>query len=698
MKFKILNNEPLQFYDSNADLTGTIKISGSNKDLHIQTNYNNNQNIIIGNSDTLGDVEFGITAAPVNLRLLGGGTLTSNGNILYIGDVTAGDRVVISNATFTSSLQITGSLRVSGSAYAHYFVGDGSGLTNINASASIAVRDEGNLLTSTISSIDFVGAGVSASAAGGNVTVTINGGGGSVDTGSLVTTASFNSFTSSYTTGSFTGSFSGNGSGLIGVISSSYAVSASYALNATTSSYTQTASIALSSLNASDILIYVKNVTGASIAKGKVVRISGATGDNALISTASWDSDGVSANTLGIANETIADQAFGYVMTEGKLLGINTDSFTAGQLLFLGPTGSIISAEPIPPKHSVRLGQALRIQQNNGSMYVRIDNGYELDELHNVLIISGSDGDLLVASGSNGNGKKLYINSRQLTGSYGLTGSLSFNTGGITGSLFGTASWARNATTSSFINVTNTSNASDYYIIGIDSDNGAQNPEQLYNFGTLAFNPDDNTLKVANGSGTMIGTASYATKAQNGFPYTGSAQITGSLGVTGSFIVNEYESNILQHYDIINTTNKTIQKVFSPGLDDLLASVIDWGNETLSSYNSTWNTVQPTIDWSNRILYTPGSPFAINKESVDWGNRYLRYSNTTVATPPISVNWGAGTLNDTNDATALKWNTPGTLTVSASMVLSASVTASSGNSATSDALLQATLLYLSNNF
>jgi hypothetical protein len=46
-----------------------------------------------------------------------------------------------------------------------------------------------------------------------------------IDTGSLVSTASFNSFTASYTTGSFTGSFIGDGSGLTGVIpplSSSY--------------------------------------------------------------------------------------------------------------------------------------------------------------------------------------------------------------------------------------------------------------------------------------------------------------------------------------------------------------------------------------------------------------------------------------------------------------------------------------------
>ena len=62
---------------------------------------------------------------------------------------------------------------------------------------------------------------------------------------------------------------------------------ASYATQALSASYAATASIAATSLNTSDILVYVKNVTGTSIPKGKVVRINGSTGDNALITTAS---------------------------------------------------------------------------------------------------------------------------------------------------------------------------------------------------------------------------------------------------------------------------------------------------------------------------------------------------------------------------------------------------------------------------
>jgi hypothetical protein len=186
---------------------------------------------------------------------------------------------------------------------------------------------------------------------------------------------------------------------------------------ATTASYALTAS---SAQNASDILIYVKNSSGAQIDKGKVVRIAGAVGDNALIATASYINDDNSANTLGITNQNIANDAFGYVITEGTLIGINTNAFIAGQLIYLGDTGSIIGTAPVAPLHAVRLGQVLRSQLNNGSIYVRIDNGYEIGELHDVkdTTTTGSYGDLLVKSGS------IWINSKQLTGSYGLTGSL----------------------------------------------------------------------------------------------------------------------------------------------------------------------------------------------------------------------------------------------------------------------------------
>jgi len=116
--------------------------------------------------------------------------------------------------------------------------------------------------------------------------------------------------------------------------------------------------------------VYCKNSSGYQIDKGMVVRITGSIGDNPLIVTASWNNELGSANTLGIATETIANDAFGMVITEGVLLGVDTQGMTAGQLIYLGANGAFTTTVPTPPSHSVRLGEVLRVQQNAGSIYL----------------------------------------------------------------------------------------------------------------------------------------------------------------------------------------------------------------------------------------------------------------------------------------------------------------------------------------
>jgi hypothetical protein len=161
-------------------------------------------------------------------------------------------------------------------------------------------------------------------------------------------------------------------------------------------------------------------MSGAQINKGTVVRIVGSVGDNPLIGVASLLTEGQSANTLGIATENIPNDGFGLVITEGVLLGVNTNGMTAGQLLFLGVNGTFTTTPPTAPNHGVRLGEVLRVQQNNGSIYVRIDNGSELGEAHDFIdtTTNSSYGDLLVKSGS------VWVNSRSLNGNYAVTGSL----------------------------------------------------------------------------------------------------------------------------------------------------------------------------------------------------------------------------------------------------------------------------------
>lgn len=170
-------------------------------------------------------------------------------------------------------------------------------------------------------------------------------------------------------------------------------------------------------------VVKVKNSTGSPIAKGKIVHITGGVGDNPLIATASWENDNNSANTLGMLMSTISNGDFGYALLNGVITGVNTDPaiYSEGQVVYLSSSGDYTNVTPIAPNHTVRLGQVIRAHAVVGSIYIKIDNGYEIDELHNVLITSASTGDLLTYNSSS----TLWTNTKTLSGSYILSGSLS---------------------------------------------------------------------------------------------------------------------------------------------------------------------------------------------------------------------------------------------------------------------------------
>jgi hypothetical protein len=155
---------------------------------------------------------------------------------------------------------------------------------------------------------------------------------------------------------------------------------------------------ATAATNAQVVRFYVKNTTGTTIPKGSAVYVSGATGDNALISLASATSDPSSSKTLGLTAEAIANDAFGYVIEAGYLTNIDTSATTAGAAAWLGDTpGSIVFVNPpAKPSHSVYLGVVVRVQAINGSILVKVQNGYELNELHDVNAGSPADGQALI--------------------------------------------------------------------------------------------------------------------------------------------------------------------------------------------------------------------------------------------------------------------------------------------------------------
>lgn len=146
------------------------------------------------------------------------------------------------------------------------------------------------------------------------------------------------------------------------------------------------------------------NQTGSTIAKGSVVYISGSNGTNMLLALADADSEATSSKTIGLVQADILNGAEGYVITEGLLSGLNTASATAGQPVWLSSTagGFQFGTPPAEPAHAVYLGVVTRVQSVNGEIFVKVQNGYELTELHGVEISAVVDGQALIYNASTG--------------------------------------------------------------------------------------------------------------------------------------------------------------------------------------------------------------------------------------------------------------------------------------------------------
>jgi predicted RecA/RadA family phage recombinase len=140
-------------------------------------------------------------------------------------------------------------------------------------------------------------------------------------------------------------------------------------------------------------IAYVKNESGVTMYKGQAVYSSGSSGTNKLVTLASSSTEQTSSKTFGVVeSESIPNGSHGYIITFGLLDKINTDNLTEGSSVYLSSTpGQLTTTKPQAPLHLVTIGVCIRRQQNNGSIFVKIQNGFELDELHDVRITSPVD-------------------------------------------------------------------------------------------------------------------------------------------------------------------------------------------------------------------------------------------------------------------------------------------------------------------
>lgn len=151
-----------------------------------------------------------------------------------------------------------------------------------------------------------------------------------------------------------------------------------------------------------------RNNTGSTINDGSVVYVTGSTGIFPTVALAKADSEGTSAVIIGVATHDIPKNTQGFVTTYGLVRNFNTSSLDEGKAIWLSATvaGGMTTTKPEAPNHLVLVGYCIRSHPSLGSIYVKPQNGYELEELHNVKITNPQDGDVLKYQASTG----LWIN------------------------------------------------------------------------------------------------------------------------------------------------------------------------------------------------------------------------------------------------------------------------------------------------
>jgi hypothetical protein len=126
---------------------------------------------------------------------------------------------------------------------------------------------------------------------------------------------------------------------------------------------------------------------GSAMTKGTPVYVSSADGTNMIVSPAANTSELTSSKTMGLLMTGGANNAQVQVITEGLLAGLNTTAAIIGDPVWLGSTGTLlygIANKPVAPLHLVFIGIVTRVNANNGEIFVKVQNGFELDEIHNV--------------------------------------------------------------------------------------------------------------------------------------------------------------------------------------------------------------------------------------------------------------------------------------------------------------------------
>lgn len=256
-----------------------------------------------------------------------------------------------------------------------------------------------------------------------------------------------------------------------------------------------------------EMVARVVNKTGADLLESqyRVVKISSAQGQRLAVQLAQANNDNNSADTLGIVTENIANNQEGFITILGQVKGINTtgslqgETWVDGDVLYLSPTtaGAITNIKPSAPYHMVVVGYVEYAHQNNGKIYAKVQNGYELEELHDVAPLPYINKGVLYRDTATNLWKSATINTL-----LGYTPVTSARTISTTAPLNGGGDLSDNRT----LSITQSSTITNGYLSSTDF-NTFNNKQSALTFGNLSSGDMD----VSGGTAAVIGSGTSLT-------------------------------------------------------------------------------------------------------------------------------------------------------------------------------------------
>jgi hypothetical protein len=209
-----------------------------------------------------------------------------------------------------------------------------------------------------------------------------------------------------------------------------------------------------------EIFYEVRNETGIQIPNGTAVFASGVTAGSGRITVEPYTADGSvrEVRFLGLATENISTGVNGIVTHFGYVRGLDTrgsvvssvavgdETWAVGDILYVHPTvaGKLTN---VKPEHAITVAIIITRHQSVGVLFVRPSSGGHLEDIHDILINTGSltNGQVLSYNSTSG----LWENTNQInTSSFATTASNNFiGTQTVTGSLNVTGSSTLNGNT-----------------------------------------------------------------------------------------------------------------------------------------------------------------------------------------------------------------------------------------------------------